>query len=314
MARHKDIYVYDPKTCDYVLQKKDWKYYLKHFFVYGIIVSVMSTGMLAAYFYYFDAEQTQNIKQENKELATLVKYYDGVVDSLQLRLDSLKKKDKDLYRMILNAEPIDAKEDSLQKQPKANLSNQSIDELSKKIEELEGKITKSSQNAAGLREMAQKSKSELSQIPTIRPVETEVISGFGYRISPITQQKKMHNGIDFNASVGTQVKVTADGSVVEISNRGSGLGLTVRVRHGFGYETTYACLSQARVHHGQRVRKGDVIALTGKSGLSKGPHLHYEVSKNGKPIDPVDYLALDMKAADFLLFKQKANQVNESMD
>jgi murein DD-endopeptidase MepM/ murein hydrolase activator NlpD len=128
-----------------------------------------------------------------------------------------------------------------------------------------------------------------AHIPAIDPIRDGVITdGFGMRFHPILRMRIMHEGIDIVADYGTPVYSTGDGTVSYVGQRG-GYGLAVEIDHGFGYSTVYGHLSKTFVHEGQKVRRGQVIALSGNSGLSTGPHLHYEVIKNGVHVDPTGY-------------------------
>lgn len=128
-------------------------------------------------------------------------------------------------------------------------------------------------------------------LPSIRPLfKTEITSPFGMRKMPIKKINKLHTGVDFRADIGTEVVVTADGTVIEVKDHGDkGYGKIVTVDHGANVHTRYAHLSAFLVEEGQEVLKGEVIAKVGNTGLSLGPHLHYEVKINGKAVDPADY-------------------------
>jgi murein DD-endopeptidase MepM/ murein hydrolase activator NlpD len=129
-------------------------------------------------------------------------------------------------------------------------------------------------------------------VPSILPVSLEkgwVSSEFGMRIHPITGKRRPHYGIDLAVDEGVPVKATADGKVIFAGDAG-GYGNLVRIDHGNGIETRYAHNSALKVRAGERVRKGQVIALAGHSGLATGDHLHYEVRVEGKPVNPRDYL------------------------
>ncbi len=128
-----------------------------------------------------------------------------------------------------------------------------------------------------------------AHIPAIDPIRGGIISdGFGMRYHPILHMKLMHEGIDLVADVGTPVHATGAGVVSYVGQRG-GYGNVVEIDHGFGYSTVYGHLEKALVREGQSVKRGQVIALSGDSGLSTGPHLHYEVIKNGVHVNPVAY-------------------------
>lgn len=125
--------------------------------------------------------------------------------------------------------------------------------------------------------------------PSIWPVHGWFSSGYGKRLSPFTGTIMMHKGIDVAAYSGTPIVAPADGRV-EAVDRDSGLGNVVVIDHGYGIKTLYGHLSQTYVHPGMRVKRGEAIAAVGNTGLSTGPHLHYEVHINGQTVDPLRYI------------------------
>jgi murein DD-endopeptidase MepM/ murein hydrolase activator NlpD len=125
-------------------------------------------------------------------------------------------------------------------------------------------------------------------VPGIRPIDGPITSEFGMRVHPIRRTTLFHAGVDISASPGTKVLATGDG-IVSFAGWDGGYGQKVSILHGYGFKTTYAHLSKALVREGQRIKRGDIIALTGNSGLSTGPHLHYEVQKNGVSVNPMAY-------------------------
>ncbi len=132
-------------------------------------------------------------------------------------------------------------------------------------------------------------------IPAIKPCEGTIADDFGMRIHPILKIRRMHNGIDIIADVGTNVYAPGAGTVDFVGAR-SGFGLTLEIDHGFGYRTIYAHLSSVKVKQGQKVRRGELIAKTGNSGfLTTGPHLHYEVRHNGIALNPLNFILEDVK-------------------
>ncbi len=128
----------------------------------------------------------------------------------------------------------------------------------------------------------------LTTIPNGYPLKNTVItSGYGYRIHPITKKRKFHRGIDFRAKRKTPVYSTADGIVTYVQSRNTGsFGRVIKIQHNFGFETTYAHLNKTLVKMGDIVKKNQKIALSGNSGRSSAPHLHYEIKYGGKVLNP----------------------------
>lgn len=128
------------------------------------------------------------------------------------------------------------------------------------------------------------------RVPSIRPCDLGWVSSrFGIRRDPFTGKQAFHRGIDFSLPVGTPVRCTADGVVVAVEKQ-RGLGRLVRIDHGDGVATVYGHLNETKVVRGQRVKRGEVIALSGSSGRSTAPHLHYEVRIGGRAVNPLTYI------------------------
>ena len=140
-----------------------------------------------------------------------------------------------------------------------------------------------------LSEAAEQRSTRWASTPSIWPVKGWVTSGFGPRISPFTEKPAWHDGLDIGAAPNTPVRAPAQGRITS-TGYDPKLGNMVRVDHGYGVETMYGHLAKSLVKEGQRVERGDVIALVGSSGLSTGPHLHYMVKVNGQALDPTKYI------------------------
>ena len=143
--------------------------------------------------------------------------------------------------------------------------------------------------ASGLRPLPGQSFSELTYTPSLWPVLGRLSSSFGERLDPFNGEGSIHAGVDISTDFGKAVRVAGDGFVVAVGPH-TGYGQVVIVDHGFGITTWYAHLSQHRAYLGQAVRRGDIIGYVGDSGRSTGPHLHYEVRRNDKPVNPWFFL------------------------
>jgi len=135
-------------------------------------------------------------------------------------------------------------------------------------------------------------KVRFAHLPAIKPMQGYYSRDFGLRLHPILGYYRPHQGIDIISDQGTPVYATADGSV-EFAGRESGLGLMVAINHGYAIKTMYGHLSKILVREGQMVKRGDLIARSGNTGLSTGPHLHYEIRVNGVAHNPFDYFFSD---------------------
>ncbi|BCO10096.1 hypothetical protein GF1_24720 [Desulfolithobacter dissulfuricans] len=131
----------------------------------------------------------------------------------------------------------------------------------------------------------------LNRVPLGRPVSASISSRFGRRTDPMNKKQAFHSGIDFRSNYGDKVRATGD-AVVKVSSRNKGLGNYIILDHGNGYETVFAHLSKRLVKRGDRITRGQVIGLVGNTGRSTGAHLHYELRRNGRAINPMPFFTL----------------------
>lgn len=173
-----------------------------------------------------------------------------------------------------------------------DLSRNELQEVASVKEGLEWLSKEATVQERILNELAQAAEQRSTRwaaTPSIWPVRGWVTSGFGPRVSPFTEKPAWHDGLDIGAAPNAPIQAPAQGRVTA-TGFDPKLGNIVRLDHGFGIETLYGHLAKALVKEGQRVNRGDVIALVGSSGLSTGPHLHYMVKVNGQALDPTKYI------------------------
>ena len=158
----------------------------------------------------------------------------------------------------------------------------------------------------------------LAALPAIQPVSNKnlsrMASGYGYRIHPIYKTRKMHSGMDFSAKTGTEIYATGDGKISKVRKSRRGYGNHVVIEHGYGYKTLYAHMSKYIVRKGQKVKRGEVIGYVGSTGTSVAPHLHYEVHKDGKKINPVNFYYNDLTPEEYEKMLEISSQNNQSFD
>ncbi|HEY6192517.1 MAG TPA: M23 family metallopeptidase [Bacteroidota bacterium] len=168
------------------------------------------------------------------------------------------------------------------------------------LRELEGRLKVQEQSYRQIVKKSEYNKGYFSALPALKPMEGFYSVGeFGLRMHPVLGIFKTHEGLDIVNDVGTPVVAAGDGVVEMAGQSGGGYGITVVLRHGYGYQTLYAHLSKVLVHAGQHVVRGQLIAKSGKTGLVSGPHLHYEVRYNGVSKNPADYFLDDVNPLDY---------------
>ena len=239
-------------------------------------------------------------------------------------LQGIQERDDKLYRVYFEAEPIpSALRNSgfgginRYKKLEGYDNSDLVIESSKKLDILSKKLYTQSKSLDEIVELAENKEELFLHIPAIQPVANEnlkrMASGYGYRMHPILKYRKFHAGMDFSAKVGTPIYATGDGVVTKVLSTG-GYGKHIVINHGYGYETLYGHMSAFNVKRGQKVKRGEVIGYVGSTGLSSGPHLHYEVHKNKKVMNPVNYYYNDLTADEYDILLKMSQEENQSMD
>ncbi len=247
--------------------------------------------------------QMENRVLQNKLKSALRKY-----DDLDTRLDKITKENNAL-RLAVNLAPIDVNNrvkgmggavfDDI---PISNSKDvkKILTKLNSKIAEVAAEVNFEKNNYETIKNKLEYNKRLYRAIPAIKPADGPYGDKFGMRWHPILKIRRMHNGIDILVNTGSPVYSTGDGIVSFVGRRG-GYGKVVEIDHGFGYMTLYAHLSKYLVRKGQKVKRGDEIALSGNTGrLSTGPHLHYEVRHNGIPLNPRNFIFDDVNLFDIV--------------
>ncbi len=194
-------------------------------------------------------------------------------------MQSLKQAEKDFRKMF-----------SLKSKSAVLESSNPGDTGSLDMEELKKQIEASMQSVSDIRKYIAEQKDILSSTPAGWPVAGRISSPYGYRNHPVYEERKFHTGVDISVPSGSEVKATANG-IVSFAGWTENSGIVVVAEHGHGFSTAYAHNRKALVRVGERIARGEVIALSGSTGVSTGPHVHYEIWKNGRPTDPVELLA-----------------------
>jgi murein DD-endopeptidase MepM/ murein hydrolase activator NlpD len=164
-----------------------------------------------------------------------------------------------------------------------------IRQMHQSLENLDAEIAVTGISQTELNNFLRKQKSLLASTPSIRPTQGWVSSGFGYRISPFTNKREFHKGLDIATRIGTPIIAPADGLVVFAGREGN-YGKMMTINHGYNLKTRYGHLHKFRVNKGTSVKRGQIIAEVGNTGRCTGPHLHYEVLLNGVPVNPLRYI------------------------
>ena len=251
-------------------------------------------------------ESVDDLREENARLQSQYAVLSQRMDDALEVMDDIRQRDDNLYRVMFMAEPVS---DDVRNATYAGTNRyEAISDLdnaelviatTQKMDVLSRQLYIQSKSFDEVVQFYKNHEDMLRHLPAIQPVSNKDLkrtaSGYGYRIHPIYQTRIFHDGMDFTCDIGTPVYATADG-VVKNARWERGYGYIVTIDHGYGYETRYAHLKSFNVKRGQKVVRGETIALSGNSGRSTGPHVHYEVLQRGRPVNPANYYFMDLDA------------------
>ncbi len=319
-------YYYDTESCRYErIKVSSWDIIL-NLMGFLVVSTIIGFGIFLAADHYFESPTKASLRKENEELQL---YYDLIKQDMvevNQMLAVLEERDDDIYRVVFGVEPIpneiryagiggsnryrDLLEKGLKRETLIVNNLQRMDAMKKKMYIQ----TKSYDEIVSL---AKNKEELLASLPAIQPVSNKELkrlaSGYGYRIDPIYKIKKMHYGTDFSIKRGSPVYATGDGVVRFTKSSFGGYGKQIEINHGFGYRTKYAHLNEFVVKKGQKVKRGELIAYSGNTGKSTAPHLHYEVIKDNKKVDPVNFFYKDLSDEEYAEILRLSSIENQSM-
>lgn len=240
-----------------------------------------------------------------EEYATLTERY----DSLNVVLENVVARDENVFRKLFESNPYDlvADYENSRYELHRELVMQDNDQLHLVLDgdlnDAEQKRVKLDRSLDDLNYAIESGGMSIDCVPSIQPVNnrqlTLLAAGKKPLINPFHRTMREHHGVDYVVPEGTAVFATADGVVKTLSEKNSTHGKAITIDHGNGYETSYSHLLDIRVRRGDKVKRGDIIALSGNSGLSFAPHLHYEVIFNDTRVDPVHYFFMELTPEEY---------------
>lgn len=324
MARIK--YYYDTETCKYERIKTKTSDVILNFL--GFLVLSVGCGVAIYFLFnaYFESPQELMLKNDVEELSFYYEELQKDISSLAEVAAAMEYRDNQIYRIILGAEPVDPDirnggiggSDRYTDIKDENFPSQElVIETKQKIDQLKKKYFIQTQSHDEIQNLIKDREALLSAIPAIQPISNKELirlaSGYGRRYHPIYKVRKMHYGIDFSAPIGTPIYATADGTIKDISVSFRGYGKEVEIDHGFGFQTRYAHLHEFAIKKGDQVKRGELIGYVGNTGLSTASHLHYEVIRNNKRVNPVHYFFNDLTPEEYEKIVELASIENQSL-
>ncbi len=308
MAKVKYKFNHNSLKYDKIVFTSKQKFY--RFLTYFTATLVIAVIYNVFFIVFFDTPKEKGLMRENQQLTTQYEILNNRFDLVDKTLEDLQERDDNIYRVIFEAEPIPPSVRSagfggtnryvdLQGFKNSDL----VTETARRLDKITKQLYVQSKSYDEVIEMAENKEEMVASVPAIMPISNKDLrrtaSGWGWRIHPIYKIRKFHYGMDFTAPTGTEIYATGDGvvEVVEVSLRG--YGKRIIINHGFGHKSLYAHLNGFNVQKGQKVKRGEVIGYVGSTGTSTAPHLHYEVFKNNKKVNPVHYYFNDLTPAEF---------------
>ena len=308
MARVKYKFDYNKLSYDKIVLTGKQKFY--RFMTYFTATLLIAVIYNILFIVFFDTPKEKGLIRENQQLSTQYEVLNNRFDLVEKTLEDLQKRDDNIYRVIFEAEPIPPSVRSagfggvnryadLQGYKNSEL----VTESARRLDKITKQLYVQSKSYDEVIEMAKNKAEMVACVPAIMPISNKDLrrtaSGWGFRIHPIYKIRKFHYGMDFTAPTGTEIYATGNGVIEVVDNSLRGYGKRIVIDHGFGYKTLYGHLNGFNVKKGQKVKRGDVIGFVGSTGTSTAPHLHYEVLKNNKKVNPVHYYFNDLSPEEF---------------
>ncbi len=319
-------YKFDPQDLSYKKIELNFKERIYKFTPHFLGSMFMGIILYIVFTNFVDSPKVKELKREKTQLVTQYKLLSKKADNLAVVLKDLEFRDDNLYRTIFEADPIPS---SVRKAGIGGINRYEnlegfetsdiVIETTKKIDKISKQMYIQSKSYDDVLELAKNKEKMLKSIPAIMPVDlknlTRISGYYGMRMHPILKYRRMHDGIDFTAPTGTKIFAAGDGTVESIKLSRTGYGNVVVINHGFGYKTLYAHCNKIPVKEGQKVTRGTVIAFVGNTGLSTGPHLHFEVQKSGKKINPINFFSQDITPEQYdEMIYQSSHEGGQAMD
>ncbi len=318
-------YYYNTQTLRYEKQVTPLRVTLLRIFAFISTAIVSGLIVVAVAFRFLDSPKEKMMKLQLERAEYLNKVYADKYGELDERLRQLEKRDNEVYRTVFEAQPLpdSMRIRQLEKRKEMQiLAGMDSEELTagiaQKLSGIYNRIISQERSYKEIEKMVKNKERLLASTPAIQPLSNRdldrVSSGFGYRIDPLYKTVKFHPGLDFTAPQGTPVYATADGIVRVAGNLGNGYGNHIIIDHGYAYNTLYGHLFRLKAKRGQSVKRGEVIGYVGNTGKSTGPHLHYEVIKGKKHLDPIYFFYNDLTPEQYQQILKLAASRNQSFD
>lgn len=318
-------YRFNAHTLSYDKIVISFKTRLKRFIALSSTTLVTSILIAIGILQFYESPRMRSLHKENERLLTQYEMMYKDLTTIEKVLDEIEQRDNNLYRVIFESDPIPS---TIRKAGFGGINRYSklesfdnselVIKTAEKLDVLSKQTYIQAKSYDDVMKMAMNKEELVASMPAIMPISNKSLkstaSGWGYRIHPIYKIKQFHYGMDFTANIGTPIYATGDGTVKDVQSIGGGYGKWILIEHGFGYETLYGHLNGFNVKIGDKVKRGNVIGFVGNSGTSTGPHVHYEVHRNGEPVNPQYYYFKDLNAQEYEKMVKISSTIGQTFD
>lgn len=321
----KKKYIFNPQTLEYEEYKISGKRKFWNAVLYLLSTAVMGFLIVILVQNFFGSPKERMQNREIEYLKLQYQIMNDKIDNLDILLGEMQDRDDNIYRMIFEADPIPS---SVRKAGYGGsnryvvldgyVNSDMVINTAQRIDILTSQLYVQSKSFDDIYEMAKNKSEMLSCIPAIMPVKNtdiyRISSHYGHRTDPFYKVTKFHSGIDFSGPEGIGIYASGDGKVIKVERNKSGYGNNIIVDHGYGYKTRYAHLKEIKVNKGDKVKRGQEIGTMGNTGKSTAPHLHYEVLKNNKAINPINFFFNDITPEEYDKILELSQYPSQTMD
>lgn len=318
-------YKYNTQTLTYEKVELSWKHRLRKFLGYLATGSVFAAVTIVIAYNVIESPKEKQLERELGQMQFQYEVLNRKLEQVNDVLAEMQERDNDIYRTILEAEPIS---ENMRKAGVGGVNRyrelEGYDnstlmiETSRRLDQVARQLYIQSKSFDEVVKLAKNKSQMLASIPAIQPISNKYLrhqpSGYGWRTHPIYKKAEFHPGMDFAANTGTEIYATGDGVIERADDMAQGYGNHVVIDHGFGYKTLYGHMSKMAVTVGQKVKRGQLIGYVGSTGLSTAPHVHYEVHKNGEKINPINFFYNDLSPAEYEELIRMAERATQSFD
>jgi len=311
-------YYIDPETLRYERVKLTRNQLYRYVGLFSIGLIALAVLMRFGFERLYPTPRQIIYQQENNNLRAEYATLNSELKDVETQLNELKNRDDRFYRAILSLEPIPSTIRTVGRggaefgQHLMNLRDPGmVMVVSQRIENITNKVKIQSNSLEDVYKKALSTHEFLACKPSINPISPAdpywLTSTFGYRNDPFTGKRTAHYGLDLAGPVGLDVHCTGAGTGVAAMVNRVGYGKEVIVDHGFGYTTRYAHLNNINVKVGQKLKRGEVLGTLGSTGRSTGPHLHYEIRKDGSATNPANFFYENLSSDEYTMLASHAS-------